>query len=63
MSMHDLRLQPQMTTEREIVLLVRTVPFEDAVKLIAQYGRTCAAEGRLQATVESNSRFEAILDT
>ena len=57
MSADDLRLQPKITDEREIVLLVRTVPFDDAVRLIQSYGNCCRADGRLEQTVEYRNRL------
>lgn len=57
MSADDLRLQPAMPTEAEIVLLVRTVPFDDAVALVMQYGRAKLSEGKVEATVETYNRI------
>ena len=62
MSIDDLRLQPQQSAEREIAMLARMVPFEDAVKLITQYGDLRAVEGRLQQTVEHRNRLHAAED-
>lgn len=58
----DLRLQPKITDASEIVLLVRTVPFEDAVALVEQYGNCCRADGRLAQTVEYRNRLHAAED-
>lgn len=56
MSADDLRLQPKQSEERSIALLVRMVPFEDAVALIEQYGRTKVSEGRCDHAAEVYNR-------
>lgn len=55
----DLRLQPKMTTTEELVVLVRMVSFEDAVKLVNQFAAMHQATGRLEQAVDVFNREEA----
>lgn len=52
----DLRLQPKMTTAEELVLLVRMVPFNDAVALLNQFAAMHEATGRLDHAVDVFNR-------
>lgn len=56
MSATDLRLQPKMTTAEELVLLVRTISFQDAVMLVEQFGRCHEAAGKLDHAAEMYNR-------
>jgi hypothetical protein len=56
MSATDLRLQPKMTTADELVLLVRVLPFTEAVKLVEVFARCHEAAGRVDHAVDVYNR-------
>lgn len=49
--------QPKMASVREITMLARMVPFEDAVKLIEEYARTAALSAACDAATQAHNRI------
>lgn len=53
----DLRLQPKIYTEIELITLIRVIPIDAAVSLLKSYGASERAAGRLDQAVEYRDRL------
>lgn len=62
MSIDDLRLQPKLMTEDEMVLAVRMLPFKDAADLIRLYGASERAAGHIEASIEIHNRTACAIE-
>jgi hypothetical protein len=51
------RLTPVMSEALEIAVLVKAINPVEGAKLIEQYGKTCAAAGRLDGVTETINRI------